>query len=71
MRLRPPAIGCRSARLTGPGNTSFDADLRRQNPDWGLRDREALDALAAAHGFIAEPARVMPADNRLLAYRRE
>jgi len=56
--------------FTGPGNASFDADLRRQNPDWGLRDHEALDALAAAQGFVAEPARVMPADNRLLAYRR-
>ena len=56
--------------FTGPGNAGFDADLRRRNPDWGLRDREAVDAAASARGFVAEPCRVMPADNRLLVYRR-
>ena len=56
--------------FTGPGNAAFDADLRRRNPEWGLRDREAIDALAQSHGLDPEPARVMPADNRLLVYRR-
>lgn len=56
--------------FTGPGNAGFDADLRRRNSDWGLRDREAVDAAASAQGFVAEPCRVMPADNRLLVYRR-
>lgn len=56
--------------FTGPGNAAFDVNLRRRNPDWGLRDREAVDAAAAAQGFRAEPGRRMPADNRLLVYRR-
>lgn len=56
--------------FTGPGNAGFDSDLRRRNPDWGLRDREAVDAAASAQGFVAEPCRMMPADNRLLVYRR-
>ena len=56
--------------FTGPGNAAFDADLRLRNPDWGLRDREAVDAVASAQGFVAEQRRVMPADNRLLVYRR-
>jgi hypothetical protein len=56
--------------FTGPGNAGFDADLRRHNSDWGLRDRAAVDAAASAQGFVAEPCRVMPADNRLLVYRR-
>jgi hypothetical protein len=56
--------------FTGPGNAAFDADLRRRNPDWGLRDLEAVDAAATAQGFVAEPHRLMPADNRLLVYRR-
>lgn len=55
--------------FTGPGNAAFDADLRGRNPAWGLRDREAVDAAAAARGFVAEPRRIMPADNRLLVYR--
>lgn len=55
---------------TGPGNAAFDADLRLRNPDWGLRDRESVDAAALAHGFVVEPVREMPADNRLLVYRR-
>ena len=56
--------------FTGPGNTAFDADLRMRNPDWGLRDVEVIDALALAQGFITAPPRMMPADNRLLLYRR-
>ncbi len=56
--------------FTGPGNAAFDADLRRRNPDWGLRNREDLDALARAQGFVVATVRVMPADNRLLAFRR-
>ncbi len=55
---------------TGPGNTAFDADLRRTNPAWGLRERAAVDAAAAAAGFTVEPPRQMPADNLLLVYRR-
>ena len=56
--------------FTGPGNAAFDADLRARNPDWGLRAREDVDAAALARGFAPEPARAMPADNRMLAYRR-
>lgn len=55
--------------FTGPGNAAFDADLRRRNPDWGLRDREAVDAAASKQGFVAEPVCLMPAENRLLVYR--
>jgi hypothetical protein len=55
--------------FTGHGNAAFDADLRNRNPLWGLRDRGAVDAIASAHGFIVEPVREMPANNRLLVYR--
>lgn len=57
--------------FTGPGNAAFDADLRLRNPEWGLRDREAVEAAASAQGFVADQVRVMPADNRLLVYRRK
>ncbi|MGY6696023.1 MAG: DUF938 domain-containing protein [Roseinatronobacter sp.] len=55
--------------FTGPGNAAFDADLRMRNPEWGLRDRGAIDELALAQGFTTAPPRTMPADNRLLVYR--
>lgn len=58
-------------RFTGPGNAAFDADLRLRNPAWGLRDREDIDDLARVHGFAIAPSRMMPADNRLLVYRRQ
>lgn len=56
--------------FTGPGNAAFDADLRARNPEWGLRACEDVDAVALKHGFAAELIRAMPADNRLLVYRR-
>jgi hypothetical protein len=56
--------------FTGPGNASFDEALRKQDPEWGLRDREMVDAAAVAQNFAVEPYRLMPADNRLLVYRR-
>jgi len=56
--------------FTGPGNAAFDADLRRRNPDWGLRALEAVDTAAAAQGLRPAARRMMPADNRLLVYRR-
>ena len=31
---------------TAPSNLDFDADLKRRNPGWGLRDLEAVAALA-------------------------
>ena len=56
--------------FTGRGNAAFDADLRLRNPDWGLRDVEAIDKLALAQDYTIAPPRMMPADNRLLVYRR-
>ncbi len=56
--------------FTGPGNAAFDADLRMRNSDWGLRHVEAINKLALAQDFTIEPPGMMPADNRLLTYRR-
>ena len=51
-----------------PGNVAFDADLRRRNPDWGVRRLQALTALAA--GFAAPGIIEMPACNIIATYRR-
>ncbi len=57
-------------RFTSPGNRQFDAALRQQAPHMGLRDFEAIERLAAAAGFALEADHGMPANNRLLAWRR-
>ncbi|CAN5320911.1 DUF938 domain-containing protein [soil metagenome] len=52
-------------------NMRFDAMLRREKPSMGLRDREALIDVAAANDlrFVCEHA--MPANNRLLEWRKD
>ena len=57
-------------RFTGPGNAAFDATLRAADPARGLRDLEAVDALARRAGFGPVDVRTMPADNRCLVWRR-
>lgn len=52
------------------GNLAFDQDLKRRNPDWGLRDRDAVTALAAAHGLKAVERVTMPANNLSLVFRK-
>lgn len=57
-------------RFTSAGNTQFDAALRQQAPQMGIRDFEAIDRLAAAAGLVLEADHGMPANNRLLVWRR-
>lgn len=54
---------------TAPSNLEFDASLRARNPLWGLREAEALDALAATHGMARTARHAMPANNIMLVYR--
>ena len=58
-------------RFTGPGNAAFDATLRGADPARGIRDLEAVDALARRAGFGPVQVHLMPADNRCLVWRRE
>ena len=46
------------------------ADLCARNPAWGVRDLEAVDALARAAGFGAPEITEMPANNLCVAWRR-
>jgi hypothetical protein len=55
---------------TAPSNLDFDASLKARNPLWGLREAEALDALAAQHGMARSARHAMPANNIMLVYRR-
>ena len=57
-------------RHTAPSNVAFDADLRRRNPLWGVRDLEAVAELAADAGFGAPVIAEMPANNLSILFRR-
>jgi SAM-dependent methyltransferase len=56
-------------RFTAPSNAAFDARLRADDPRRGIRDLEAVQALAAAAGleFMADVE--MPANNRCLVWK--
>jgi hypothetical protein len=54
---------------TAPSNREFDASLKARNPLWGLREAEALDALAAQHGMARSARYALPANNIILVYR--
>ncbi|AUX69373.1 SAM-dependent methyltransferase [Porphyrobacter sp. HT-58-2] len=54
---------------TAPSNLEFDASLKARNPHWGLRQAEAVDALAAQHGMVRTARHAMPANNIILFYR--
>ncbi len=60
----------RGGRHTAPSNAAFDADLRARDPVWGVRDLEAVAALAAAEGFGPPEAVEMPANNLTVIFRR-
>lgn len=55
---------------TSPGNLEFDADLRARDPRWGLRWLHEVAAEAAAAGLMLQDQVEMPANNRLLVFRR-
>lgn len=57
-------------RYTSDGNAAFDARLRGEDARQGLRDMEAVDALAREAGFGLVEDRAMPANNRTLVWRR-
>ncbi len=56
--------------LAAPSNLAFDADLRRRDPEWGLRRVEDFAAAAQADGFDLIETQSMPSNNLMLLLRR-
>ena len=60
----------RDGTHTAESNASFDASLRAQNADWGVRDIADLSELAERGGLLPINAAPMPSNNFLLATKR-
>lgn len=54
---------------TAASNLAFDADLKRRNPEWGLRRVEDFTAAAAQKMLQLHEVRPMPANNMMLLFR--
>lgn len=61
---------CENGAHTGPGNAAFDAGLRAENPQWGVRDTDEISDLAKNSGLDFAALEIMPAGNRLLIFRK-
>ena len=58
-----------AGRYTSESNAAFDRFLRERDPVSGIRDFEALDALARQEGLELDGDHDMPAHNRTLVWR--
>ena len=59
-----------NGRFTSDSNQAFDQSLKSRDPAMGIRDIEAVIALAASAGFTLQHDHAMPANNRLLQFLR-
>ncbi|MGH6824839.1 DUF938 domain-containing protein [Methyloceanibacter sp.] len=57
-------------RHTAPSNAAFDADLKRRDPRWGLRNVDDLVREAVPHGLELREVIEMPANNLSLVFVR-
>jgi len=59
----------REGRHTAPSNEAFDRHLRSGNPDWGVRDLEAVTEVASCNGRALRDMIAMPANNLCIVFR--
>ena len=56
-------------QYSSASNAAFDAALRADDPQRGIRDIEAVDALAHAAGLLRVDDQPMPANNRCISWQ--
>lgn len=57
-------------KFTSPSNAQFEEWLQARDPASGIRDQEWVTSLAVAAGYALEEDLAMPANNRLLCWRK-
>jgi hypothetical protein len=57
-------------RHTAPSNEAFDASLRAQNAEWGVRDLAEVAKVANARGLDLVETVEMPANNLSVIFRK-
>ena len=60
----------RDGMHTAPSNATFDEQLRSQDPEWGVRDLEAVVDVAVEQGFAYPRVIEMPANNLSAVFER-
>ena len=60
----------RNGKHTALSNAVFDASLRENNPDWGVRDIADLEKLASSCGLALREVVEMPANNLIVVFAR-
>jgi hypothetical protein len=60
----------RDGRHTAISNAVFDSSLRERDPEWGVRDIEALKELAGRVGLVLVEIAEMPANNLIVIFER-
>jgi SAM-dependent methyltransferase len=60
----------RGGKHTAVSNAVFDTSLRERDPEWGVRDVEELERLAANAGLTLIDIAEMPANNLVLTFGR-
>ena len=60
----------RGGKHTAVSNAVFDTSLRERDPEWGVREVEALESLAAGAGLSLARIAEMPANNLILVFER-
>ena len=74
--LRPEGVLCiygpfnYGGEFTSESNARFDLWLKARDPLSGVRDFEAVCALAQKHGLVLQQDHPMPVNNRTLVFRK-
>jgi len=55
---------------TAPSNEAFDRSLRARDPATGVRDAVVIKTLASVFGLLPEADLALPANNRILVFRK-